>query len=64
MINVVYLVLVLYMPAGGHTGDTGKAITTIQIPQANMQQCLQNAKIYGNKGKIKDSYCIVGVMAK
>lgn len=51
MINVVYLVLVLYIPAGGYTGDTGKAITTIQIPQVNMQQCLQNAKTYGNKGK-------------
>ncbi|QEP53345.1 hypothetical protein BS46_gp163 [Acinetobacter phage BS46] len=64
MINVVYLILVLYVPAGGYTGDTGKAIATIQIPQVNMQQCLQNAKTYGNKGKIKDSYCIVGVMAK
>lgn len=64
MINVVYLVLVLYVPAGGYTGDTGKAIATIQIPQVNMQQCLQNAKTYGNKGKIKDSYCIVGVMSK
>lgn len=64
MINVVYLVLVLYMPAGGQSYDSGKAITTIQIPQANMQQCLQNAKTYGNKGKIKDSYCILGVIAK
>lgn len=64
MINVVYLVLVLYVPAGGYTGDTGKAITTIQIPQVNMQQCLQNAKTYGNKGKVKDSYCIAGVMQK
>ncbi|QXM18494.1 hypothetical protein Phab24_id048 [Acinetobacter phage Phab24] len=62
MINVVYLVL--YVPAGGHTGDTGKAITTIQIPQVNMQQCLKNAQTYGNKGKVKDSYCIVGVMSK
>ncbi|WNA15576.1 hypothetical protein [Acinetobacter phage HFM1] len=61
MINVVYLVLVLYVPSGGLSYDNGKTITTIQVPQANMKQCQTNAKNYGGKGKIRDTYCIVGV---
>lgn len=58
MINVVYLILVF-------TGGSGQ-MTSQAIPQANMQQCLVNAKHQlknDNLGRYKTSraFCIVGV---
>lgn len=68
MINVVYLVI--FLVGGG-------GVTSQSIPQANMQQCQANARIY-NTGKNNDTlvsgysraattqaaHCIVGVLAK
>lgn len=59
MLNVVYLVLVMYVSSGD-----GKALTTTTIPQANMSQCQANLKNYGNVGKVTNAYCIAGVMPK
>lgn len=65
MINVVYLVI--FMVGGG-------GITSQSIPQANMQQCQANARIYntgknsemvvnnfGVGAKAQAAHCIVGV---
>ena len=68
MLNVVYLVIFVL----GNNGVTSQA-----IPQANMQQCQINARIY-NTGKdngilpnhrsgseaTQSAQCIVGVMQK
>ena len=65
MLNVVYLVLVM---------NTSNSIPTSQsIPQANMQQCMINKKVYDGK-EIYGSRttrsvgiratCIVGVISK
>ena len=62
MINTVYLIIFLL-------GGTG--VTSQSIPQANMNQCQINAKVfniaespikngYSNGGQMK-AYCIVGV---
>ena len=60
MLNVVYLVLVV-------AGGTGELIIS-NIPQANMQQCLINAKEQlkdtGRRYDVVRAKCIVGVMSK
>ncbi len=68
MLNVVYLVIFVL----GNNGVTSQA-----IPQANIQQCQINARIYNtgkNNGILPNGYsgsvstqsaqCIVGVMQK
>ncbi|QHJ79205.1 MAG: hypothetical protein [Caudoviricetes sp.] len=60
MLNVVYLVLVMY----ADNGSWGSSMTSISIPQANMAQCQANLKNYGKAGKTANAYCIAGVMPK
>lgn len=68
MINVVYLVI--FLVGGG-------GVTSQSIPQANMQQCQANARIYntgknnatlvngyGSAAPTQAAHCIVGVLAK
>lgn len=63
MLNVVYLVLVMYSNDG---------VSTTLVPQANMAQCQINAKNYGEikykgigGGLVRSkAYCIAGVMPK
>lgn len=63
MLNVVYLILVIATPDG---------YTSQSIPQANMAQCMVNAKNYDNKVISNGRYdtkgvkatCIAGVMPK
>lgn len=65
MLNVVYLVIFVL----GNNGVTSQA-----IPQANMQQCMLNKKVYNGK-ELKSATttandiqiratCVVGVMSK
>lgn len=66
MLNVVYLVLVM--------NSESAAITSQSIPQASMQQCMENKKAYEQKAMkstTRTSYeiyvratCIAGVMPK
>lgn len=69
MLNIVYLVIFVL-------SDNGST-TSLSIPQANMNQCQANAKIYNtNKNtspvyndygasiKTTAAHCIVGVMSK
>lgn len=60
MINVVYLVLVMNVANPGY----GQALTSVTIPQANMEQCKINLKFYKDAEKVIGSHCIVGVMPK
>lgn len=57
MLNVVYLVLVFKLPMID-------GVTSISVPQANMQQCLANQKHYKDTQNIRNVHCIAGVMPK
>lgn len=62
MINVVYLVLVMFTmdeSCGIHCAS--RSLTTVQVPQANMAQCQENQKAYSKDKLIIRNYCIVGV---
>lgn len=57
MLNVVYLVLLLKIPMID-------GVTSISIPQATMQQCLDNQKRQKDAKNVRKTYCIAGVMPK
>lgn len=56
MLKIIYLVLVFH-----HAGTRGQSMATVQVPQANMEQCQINSKAYKNDPLVVRSYCIVGV---
>lgn len=53
MINVVYLVVLMWTSSSG--------VTSVSIPQASMKQCEVNKKYMLSQNDVKNSYCIVGV---
>ena len=62
MINVVYLVLVMFtMDESCGMNCASRSLTTVHVPQANMAQCLVNQKAYSKDKLIIRNCCIVGV---